>query len=184
MIEMMDEGDGAEAPGLADHARERGGDLAEKAGELDHVAPSAGHRACHILGELGQRATLLDLGALAAAPLLHLLDQDAEAFGGAGIAGAQAALLPGSRRPLQQQRARGVDLGDAGNVHLAGEVGRGRDRHAQALQSGVELGRLGHGPGAGRHQAEGGAPKLDAKARRAGLGRQDNLMVALEHRRA
>ncbi len=31
MVEMMDEGGGAEAPGLADHAAERGGDLAEKA---------------------------------------------------------------------------------------------------------------------------------------------------------
>ena len=84
----------------------------------------------------------------------------------------------------RQQRAGGIDLGDAGDVHLAGEVGRGRDRHAQALQSGVELGGLGHGPGAGRDQAEGRAPELDAEARRAGLGRQDKLMVALEHRRA
>ena len=115
---------------------------------------------------------------------LHLLDQDAEAFGRAGVARAQAALLPGGGGPLQQHGAGGVDLGDAGDVHLAGEVGRRRDRHAQALQRGVELGGLGHGPGAGRDQAEGRAPELDAEARRAGLGRQDNLMVALEHGRA
>ena len=45
----------------------------------------------------------------------------------------------------------------------------------------VELGGLGHGPGAGGDQAEGRAPELDAEARRAGLGREDKLMVALQH---
>ncbi len=118
------------------------------------------------------------------APALHLLDEDAEGLGRTGVAGAQAALLPGGRGALQKHGAGGVDLGDAGDVHLAGEIGGRRDRHAQALQSRVELGGLGHGPGAGRHQTEGRALELDAEARRAGLGRQDNLMVALEHGRA
>ena len=128
-----------------------------------------------------QRRALLDLRALGTAAALHLLDQDAEGFGRAGIARAQAALLPGGRRALQKHGAGGVDLGDAGDIHFAGEVGRGRDRHAQALQRRVELGGLGNGPGAGRHQPEGRALELDAEARRAGLGRQDKLMVALEH---
>src|SRR4029450_3893495 len=35
-----------------------------------------------------------------------------------------------------------------------------------------------------RHQPAGRAPQLDAEARRAGLCRQDNLMVALEHLKA
>ena len=143
--------------------------------------PHPGQRLGHVLGEELERAPLLELRPLGAALAPHLLDQDAEGFGGAGIAGAQAALLPGGRRALQQQGTGGVDLGDAGDVHLAGEVGRGRDRHAQALQRPVELGGLGHGPGAGRHQAEGGALELDAEARGAGLGRQDKLVVALEH---
>ena len=38
VVEMMHEGFGAEAPGLADHAPERGRDFAEKGGELDGVA--------------------------------------------------------------------------------------------------------------------------------------------------
>jgi hypothetical protein len=98
--------------------------------------------------------------------------------------GAEPARLPGGRRPLQEPSPRRVDLGDAGDVHLAGEIGRGRDRHAQALQRGVEPDGFGHGPGAGRDQAEGRAPELDAEAWRAGLSREDKLMVALEHLRA
>jgi hypothetical protein len=184
MVEVVDERRGAEAPGLADHTPQRGRDFAEKAGELDGVAPHPGQRACHVLGEKLERAALLELRPLGMAPPLHLLDEDAKGLGRASVAGAQTALLPGGRRPLQQHRARRVDLGDAGDIHLAGEVGGRRDRHAQALERPVELGGLRHGPGAGRDQAEGRAPELDAKTRRAGLGRQDNLMVALEHRRA
>ena len=115
------------------------------------------------------------------AALVHLLDEDAEAFGGSGVAGAQAAGLPGRRRSLQQQGACGVDLGDAGNVHLAGELGRRRDRHAQALERCVELGGLGHGPGAACDQAERRAAELDAEARRARLGGEAERMVAFQH---
>ena len=57
-------------------------------------------------------------------------------------------------------------------------------RHAQPLEGRVELGRLGNRPGARRHQPERRALELDAEAGRAGLRRQDNLMVALEHLRA
>ena len=184
MVEMMHEGDGTEAPGLADHAPERGRDLAEKGGELDGVAPHAGQRLGHVIGQELQRLPLLDRRALDIAATPHLLDQDAEAFGRSGIARAQTALLPGGRRPLQKHGAGGIDLGDAGNIHFAGEVGRGRDRHAQALERRVEPGCLGDGPGACRHKPERRAPELDAEAGCAGLRRQDNLMVALEHLRA
>ena len=135
--------------------------------------PHAGQRLGHVLDELlARRRVFLTFGRSALPRRLHLLDEDAEAFGGAGVAGAQAARLPGRRRALQQPGAGRVDLGDAGDVHLAGEVRRRRDRHAQALQRRVELGGLGHGPGAARDQAEGRAPELDAEARRAGLGRR------------
>ena len=137
-----------------------------------------------VLDELPTRPALLELRPLGVAPALHLLDEDAEGFGGSGVAGAQAALLPGRRRPLQEQGAGGVDLGDAGDVHLAGEVGGGRDRHAQALQRNVELDGLGDRPGAGGDEAEGRALQLDAEAGRAGLGRQIKRKVALEHGRA
>ena len=103
---------------------------------------------------------------------VHFLDEDAEALGGACVAGAQAAGLPGGRRALQQHGAGRVDLGDGGDVHLAGEVRRRRDRHAQALQRGVELCRLGDGPGAAGDQAKGRAFELDAEAGRAGLRRE------------
>ena len=115
---------------------------------------------------------------------MDLLDENAEALGGAAVTGAQAALLPGTCRALEEQGARGVDLGDAGNVHLAGEVGCRRDRHAKALQRLVQVGGFRHRPGAGGDQAEGGSSELDTEAGGAGLGRQDELMVALEHGRA
>ena len=123
-------------------------------------------------------------GLLGVALALHLLDEDAEGLGGAGVARAEAALLPGRRRALQQPGAGGVDLGDAGDVHHSGKFWGGRDRHAQALQGRIELDGLGDGPGAGGDQAESRAPELDAKAWRTRLGRQDELVVALEHGRA
>ena len=153
----------------------------KEARELDGVGPHAGKRLGHVLGELLGGAGLLDRRPLGTAALVHLLDEDAEAFGGSGVAGAQAPGLPRRRRSLQQQGACGVDLGDAGNVHLAGELGRGRDRHAQALERCVKLGGLGHGPGAACDQAERRAAELDAEARRARLGGEAERMVAFQH---
>ena len=184
MVEVMDEGGRRKRQGWRIMRPSAAVTSPRKPVSWTASLPYAGHRLGHVLGEELQRASLLELGPLGVAAALHLLDQDAEGFGRAGVAGTQAALLPGGGGALQQHRAGGVDLGDAGDVHLAGEVGRRRDRHAQALQRRVELGGLGHGPGAGRDQAEGRAPELDAEARGAGLGRQDNLVVALEHGRA
>ncbi len=181
---MMDERRHAEAPRLAEHAPECGGYLAKKRRELDCVAPDTGQRLGHILGEELKRLSLLKLRPLGMAAPTYFLDEDTERFGRSGVMGTQTAFLPGGGCPLQQHGARRIDLGDAGDIHLAGEVGCRRERHAQALQSPIEPVSLGDGPGAGGHQAERGALKFDAKSGRAGLRRQDNLMVALEHRRA
>src|SRR5581483_1026980 len=85
VVKMMDEGGAAEAPGLADHAAESRRDLAEKGGELDGVAPDAGHRLGHVVAELGKRIGLFELGPLDIAAPLHLLDQDAEGFGRSSV---------------------------------------------------------------------------------------------------
>ena len=134
-----------------------------KLGELHGVGGDPGHRLGDVVEELPADADLLDHRALGIAAPLHLLDEDAEALGGAGVMGAKSALLPSRRRPLQKHGAGGVDLGDAGDVHLAGEFRGRRDWHPQALQRNVEPGGFDDRPGAAGDQAKRRASEFDTE---------------------
>src|SRR5665811_35073 len=102
MIEVMEEGRGAEAPRLPEQPQEGGRHFTEKCGELDRVLPNAGQPLGRVVDQLLKRRGLVDLGPLGLAAAMHLFDEDAKAFGGAGVARAQASALPGSRRALQE----------------------------------------------------------------------------------
>ena len=86
---MMDEGGGAEAPGLHDHAADASRHLAQEARELHRVIPYARERPGHVLRELLRGSVSLEFGPLDVAAALHLVDEDAEAFGGSCVARAR-----------------------------------------------------------------------------------------------
>src|SRR5690606_23072922 len=102
VVEMMKERGDAEARGLLEQPQEARRDLAEKRGELKRILPHAGHALGRVVDDLPDRVGLFDLGALGLTSAMHLLDQDAEVFRGAGVARTQAALLPGPGGTLEE----------------------------------------------------------------------------------